>query len=152
MQATVVSLILAFGGQGADALIDAAERGDVEEVAMALRDGAPVDARDDDGRTALMVASAEGAREVVLVLLASGAELNAQADSGRSALVFAKAGGHTNVVDLLLDRGAEWLTQPRKAVAESKKEAPVAHECGLRSQFSCTNRRTQSIHRVPGRK
>ncbi len=62
------------------ALLAAARDGDADAVALALRDGADLDARDTDGRTALLLASARDRVEAVRVLVAMGADPGAAAD------------------------------------------------------------------------
>lgn len=91
MAAALLSMIVALVALGDGPLIAGAESGDVAEVAKALADGTPVDARDDDGRTALMVAAAHGHLDVVRVLLDAGADVNAQTDEGLNVLALLSA-------------------------------------------------------------
>ena len=57
----------------AAALREAAGRGDTAAVRTLLEQGAPVDARDDQGATALAPAERSGQREVASILRAAGA-------------------------------------------------------------------------------
>jgi hypothetical protein len=65
-----------------EALVAAAERGNLASVAVMLELGFPIDARreatDDDGATALHAASWAGSAETVSLLLEHGADLNAR--------------------------------------------------------------------------
>ena len=60
-------------------LIDAAEKGQTEQVKALLEEGADVNAKEDKdyGRTALLWTASYGHTEVVQVLLDAGADLNA---------------------------------------------------------------------------
>lgn len=62
------------------ALLAAASAGDADAVALALRDGARLEARDGDGRTALLLASAADHVEAARVLVAMGADPDALDD------------------------------------------------------------------------
>ena len=57
-----------------DLLIDGARYGDMEDVTSALSQQAPIDGKDNGGRTALHVASANGHLEVVMQLITLGAD------------------------------------------------------------------------------
>lgn len=56
------------------ALLAAAREGDADALALALRDGARLEAPDEEGRTALQLASAAGHEEAARVLVAMGAD------------------------------------------------------------------------------
>lgn len=62
------------------ALLRAAQAGDADAVAVALRAGANIEARDPDGRTALLLATARGHSPVQDVLVAMGANPAASVD------------------------------------------------------------------------
>ena len=93
-------------------LIQAAEKGILQEVQTALTDGADINAtevREDSGvyvrgLTALMMASANGRKEVVKLLLDKGADVNVKNIYGITALFMASAHGHTEVAKLLSDK------------------------------------------------
>ena len=84
-----------------DQLIEAAENGHTDTVALLLDRGADVHADDD---YALHWAALKGRTETVALLLDRGANVHAYDDS---ALRWAVLNGHTDTVALLLDRGAD---------------------------------------------
>ena len=57
-------------------LYHACRNGDTERVRQLLDEGAPVDEKDENGRTALMQASLGGHTEVVQLLLGKGAAVD----------------------------------------------------------------------------
>lgn len=85
------------------ALLRAAERGDADAVAVALRSGADVEARDERGRTALLAAAARDAVEVAQVLVASGADPAVADRDGTTPLELARERGSRAFVALLRD-------------------------------------------------
>ncbi|HIN18031.1 MAG TPA: ankyrin repeat domain-containing protein [Gammaproteobacteria bacterium] len=65
------------------ALLDAAEKGNIEAVKWHLDAGADVNAQDNDIRwTPLHVAAAFGHKEIVELLIAKGADVNAKSKRG----------------------------------------------------------------------
>ena len=65
------------------ALLDAAEKGNIEAVKWHLDAGADVNAQDNDIRwTPLHVAAAFGHKEIAELLIAKGADVNAKRESG----------------------------------------------------------------------
>lgn len=87
-----------------DALVAAAEAGDVQAVQRELAAGSPPDYRTFSGWTALEKAAAGGHVDVATALLDAGAQLNGV---GVPPLVLAAKGGFLPVVELLLARGAD---------------------------------------------
>eukprot|EP00808_Paulinella_micropora_P026996 g45545.t1 len=83
------------------ALLNAAWEGDVESSTRLLQQGAPVEARNEDGATALILAGNNGHKEVAEALLQAMAEANAKDRDRKSALDLATANGHTAVIELL---------------------------------------------------
>ena len=73
---------------------------------LKLKNGADVNAIDNDGITALMWASARGYTDVVRFLLENGANVNVKANDGLTALIWASDNGCVEVVRLLLENGA----------------------------------------------
>jgi ankyrin repeat protein len=71
-------------------LVQAAKRGDLNEVRRLLEAGAGVDVSDRYGRTALMEASREGHIDIVRLLLEKGADVFRESFGGTSALQYAK--------------------------------------------------------------
>jgi len=91
-----------------DALLQAAEAGDLAAVQTALQKGADVDARDAGfGRTALMTASMRSRIPVMQALLTAGAQINLQATLGETALILAASGRGGESIKLLLANGAD---------------------------------------------
>lgn len=87
-------------------LIDAAARGDAEELKKLLSSGSNVNASDYDMRTALHLAASEGHLEVVKFLLASGASINSADRFGNTALADALRSGKKAVARYLESQGA----------------------------------------------
>lgn len=90
-------------GNGCNALMRAAESGDLNNVRMELNRGADVNMRPaGNGPTALMLASASGQLEIVLALLKAGADPNAKA--------FSFHDGEFSIVMAGLDRcNKDWI-------------------------------------------
>ena len=68
------------------ALMEAADRGNLNAVLNLIIAGADVNARDEDGETALMIAADDGHAAIVQALIAAGADINARDEEGESAL------------------------------------------------------------------
>jgi hypothetical protein len=85
--------------QKAEDLRSAAQSGDVAGIERLLSAGAPVDARDLDGRTALFLAGTGQAAEA---LIAGGADVNASKPDGQTPLMEAASAGRTDVVKALI--------------------------------------------------
>ena len=92
-------------------LADAAETGDVEQVARLLREGVPADASSTEGwsRTALDRAIVAKQTDVVRLLLAAGADLEQRIGEYHETvpLRFAASLGMIDIARLLLDAGAD---------------------------------------------
>jgi ankyrin repeat protein len=96
--------------QGADYRIllhHAAAGGQKAVAALLLSMGAPVNAREMNGRTPLHLAAEAGHKEVVELLIVSGADLNATDKGGGTAFFLANEKGHKEVVELLQRHGAK---------------------------------------------
>ena len=81
----IVALLRKHGGKTSEelnALIDAAEAGNIEAVKQHLAAGMDVNAKDEDGVTPLHEAALWGHNEVTELLIANGAEVNAIIVSG----------------------------------------------------------------------
>jgi uncharacterized protein len=89
------------------ALIAAAERGDVAAVVTLLREGAGVRARDARGRTALLAATHGNRIEAARLLIAAGADVNAKDDIGDSPYLYAGAEGRDEILKMTLAAGAD---------------------------------------------
>ncbi len=84
----------------------AAMNGHWSIVQMLVSRGAPVDVRDEKGRTPALVAAMNGHSAAVTYLLKAGADINYYDDDGQTALHLAAGGGSSGVVSMLLARGA----------------------------------------------
>jgi ankyrin repeat protein len=84
------------------ALLDAADRGDVDAVRTALADGAELETRDANGRTPLLRAALADRVEAATVLVAAGADVNAQDDREDSAWLVTGVTGSVAMMRALL--------------------------------------------------
>ena len=90
-----------------DALLEAAAKGNIEEVERLIGAGADLDSRDRNGRTPLMEATQKGHLDVVKLLVDKGAQINARGTSGETALSLARQRGPKELRDLLREYGAQ---------------------------------------------
>lgn len=91
---------------GETALMEAADRGNLQAVRNLISAGADVNAKDEDGETALMVAADDGHTAIVQALIAAGADVNARDDEGESALDKARDERRRSTIDALRAAGA----------------------------------------------
>ena len=113
-------------------LVDAADKGDVEEVLSLIKQGTPIDSRGDFGVTPLMRASFRGHTKLVETLISLGADIDAVDIGGASALHLAARQGQTDIIKLLVKGDGNvdspdtegWTALMRAAV--SKKSQSVA--------------------------
>lgn len=113
------------GAFGSDALVEAAEDGELERVNELLAEGAPVDSRDSDGRTALMLALEEGAVEVARALMTSGADVKAVDLEGWTTLMCAAEGGEVEIIRELARRGVDVSARASDGTTALLTAAPV---------------------------
>lgn len=104
-----VLLVIAWPG-GASAqdnpLMEAVEKSDQYELERLLKNGADVNARDQNGNTPLASAALLGDVEAVRLLLDHGAGVNARGSLGVPPLILAAMVGSPEIVNMLLERGA----------------------------------------------
>lgn len=93
--------------QRSEALLKAAEQGNMEEVAALLEQGCNVNKTDHRGLTALHLASRAGYAQVARLLVEAHALVGAAAPDGCTPLHWAAAKGHFLIVRLLLEHGAD---------------------------------------------
>lgn len=89
------------------ALVEAAARGDVDEVRRLLEAGAPREHRDASGRTALLAATHENHVAVATALVEEGADVNAKDELQDSPYLYAAAEGRLEILRLTLANGAD---------------------------------------------
>ncbi|HUV49570.1 MAG TPA: ankyrin repeat domain-containing protein [Anaerolineae bacterium] len=100
----ILGLLLLMTGC-ATALMQVAEKGDINGVKALLDQGADVN-ESFYGNTALMSASSCGHTDVVKLLIERGVNVNTMTQIGSSALGYAAIGGHRDVMKILIDNGA----------------------------------------------
>ena len=88
-------------------LLQAAEKGHLEQVKTLVKKGADVNAKDQNGQTALMAAAGRGHLEMVKLLIDKGADVNASDENGRTALMEAAMSGQLQIVEILNDKGPD---------------------------------------------
>lgn len=89
-----------------DAVIEAAEKGDIEALEFFSSRGIDLnDAIIGDG-TPLLIASRAGRKDAVLWLLDRGVDVNVPSPGDGNALIGAASRGQTDIMEILLDRGA----------------------------------------------
>ncbi|XZG70808.1 ankyrin repeat domain-containing protein [Chitinibacteraceae bacterium HSL-7] len=95
-------------------LLEAAIRGEHEQVAQMLKHQVSCGRTDEAGKTPLMWAASYGHHQVVTLLLDAGAQIDVSDQGGYQALHGACAAGHLPVVEVLLARGAPINVQNRR--------------------------------------
>jgi ankyrin repeat protein len=109
------SLINVPETRGRTPLIVAAEKGHKDVVALLLKAGARIGAKNDKNMTPLLFAAQEGHKDVVELLLNKGANIEDQDKYGMSPLIMAAQKGHKDVVELLLTKfGLNSEAHPRE--------------------------------------
>lgn len=94
-------------------LLTAAENGDADTVAIALRAGAPIESRDSRGRTPLLLASAADQVAVARLLVALGADPNTQDDQQDSAWLVTGVTGSVSMLEALLPAHPDLMLRNR---------------------------------------
>jgi ankyrin repeat protein len=88
-------------------LIDAAERGDAEEIRKRIAAGDHIDSRDNRGRTAAMAATHGNQPAALELLIRAGADLDIQDDMKDNPLLYAGAEGLLEILSLAIEAGAD---------------------------------------------
>jgi ankyrin repeat protein len=103
-------------GQGTDgkrviysdkAFFDAVKTGNREIVAMSIKEGFNVNAKDKDGYTALLIAAEKGDLEMAHLLVEKGADVNAKDKDGYTALMYVAYTGNLEISKILIKNGAD---------------------------------------------
>ena len=89
------------------ALLDAAEKGNIEAVKQHLAAGADVNAKSERGRTPLHNAARWKHKEVAELLIAEGADVNAKDEDGDTPLDKAINYNQSEIADLLRKHGGK---------------------------------------------
>ena len=87
-------------------LLDSAKYGNANRVKSLIKQGANVNAKDENGWTALMWASMLGHFEIVKILVENGADINVRDKNGFTALTEATRGEYVEVAKYLKSKGA----------------------------------------------
>jgi len=90
-----------------DSFMVQVSRGDKETVALFVKAGMDLNARDQKGWTALMIASLQGFTDLARYLIDKGADVNARNTDGYTALMEAVYKGHSETVRLLIEKRAD---------------------------------------------
>jgi ankyrin repeat protein len=89
------------------ALVEAAEKGDVDRLQQLLERGVDINSAQENGWTALMAAAAHGQTAAIELLLTRGADPNRTDSVGNTALHHAVCGNKDAILRALLDRGVD---------------------------------------------
>lgn len=108
-----------------DQLLDAARSDDRTAVSLALKQGADVNAKEEDGTTPLAWAANRGNLAMAETLLGAGANPNLATELGITPLALAISNGNTEMVKLLLDKGAD------PNLARENGETPLMVACRM---------------------
>lgn len=100
--------------------------GDIAE--LLLRHGAPIDARDERGRTPLMHTAIHNRSEVTAVLLAAGAAQDLVDNDGKTALDIARGAGSTQVIEMIkeADTGPKITDERVRVIADAMLDYEAA--------------------------
>ena len=105
---TIATVVLVGCGnsEANQALLDAAEFGNIEAAKEAIEDGADVNAIVND-RTPLSAATWKGQTKIVKLLIAEGADVNTKDERRETPLHWAVEYGHTEIAELLMAKDAD---------------------------------------------
>jgi len=109
----LAALLIWFGDpawsqpSGGEALLAAAQRGDVVEIRQLIAARVPLDPVDRGGRTPLLIAVERSHAEAAALLIAAGANINAQAANADSPWLLAGALGRADMLRLMIPKGPD---------------------------------------------
>jgi ankyrin repeat protein len=89
------------------AFFDAVKSGDKEAVAMSIKEGFNINAKDKDGYAALLIAAEKGDPDMVRLLIEKGADVNAKDKDGYTALMYVAYTGNIEIAKILIKNGAD---------------------------------------------
>jgi beta-lactamase regulating signal transducer with metallopeptidase domain len=89
------------------AIVEAAQKGNIDEVTELLDEGVDINAVVRGDGTPLIVAARHGRRDLVRLLLDRGADVNIGVEGDGNPLIMAASRGHRDIATMLLDRGAD---------------------------------------------
>lgn len=95
-------------------LIKSADKGDLAGVTQAIKNGADVNFKDNEGETALIEAVESGKIDIVKLLIKKGAKINLQDDEGETALHEAIEEGNIEIAKFLIKSGARTNIKNKK--------------------------------------
>ncbi|EKG22289.1 hypothetical protein MPH_00356 [Macrophomina phaseolina MS6] len=113
--------------EGSTQLMRAVASGNLEEVALVLKIGADVDARNHRQRTALFVAIEENQIEAVRLLLERNCDAGAKDSDHTTPLMLAASLGHEDIVRALVSAGVSLETQAENGNTALSKAADKGH-------------------------
>ena len=104
------------------------EGASVQEIQLAIEQGADVNAKNEYGQTALMwAASSENNLEVAKLLLQAGADANAKNNEGQTALMVAAFYGNSGIAQALLQARADVNARERSGITSLMTAAFYGH-------------------------
>ena len=104
---TVAMMTGAFAQDQAARLIAAAAAGRLADVRELIAARAPLEARDEQGRSAMLVAVDRNHTDVVRALIEAGASVNTQAANADTPWLLAGAQGRTSMLEAMLPAGPD---------------------------------------------
>ncbi|QHW32292.1 hypothetical protein GZH47_16750 [Paenibacillus rhizovicinus] len=130
------------------ALIAAAERGDLKDVARLVEDGADINGQDSRGRTAIMAATHANKPEIVRWLIAAGADINLQDKINDNPFLYAGAEGLLDILKLLIAAGADTRLTNRYGGNALIPAAEKGHVENVRALLATTDVNIDHINRL----
>ncbi|KAH7432955.1 hypothetical protein KP509_07G047700 [Ceratopteris richardii] len=131
--APVVSQIAREGNPAADALVEAARYGDIDDVKELVEQGVHVNIQDMQGRTALHMAAANGHMDVVSYLLDRGADTNIENNEKNTPLHWAALNGQIQM-DVSLQVSEELIARGANASALNRYDRTPLDEAMSRGK------------------
>ena len=131
-------------------LLKACEDGNTAEADRLIREGAPVNHKNDVGVTPLYVASEHGHTEIVMLLVDKGAKLNITTDEGNTPLIMAAWHNDMATVRVLVDAGADTKISG-SCNKTADEEADHGKGTGPIAQYIRTARAARGQARPPSR-